>query len=309
MAVGVGNGKILLFGEHAAVYGYPALGTSIPLQTRIEYVPGDDDVVFEGVPDEYHQRLRSLIERIGNVLHASKTRGRYSVSSTIPVGSGMGSSAALCAAIARVLSSGNGMGAREIDELWTAANEGEKLFHGTPSGIDTGLALRDGVYSFRGRSGGLPEAEEMPGLGAALLVATEPRIRPTGDLIADLAQRVRKEANGAGAALQSLGEVADNAIDLLKSAAGDKPSALGSLADTAHSTLDDLGLSTPAINRYLKEGRTLGALGGKISGAGGGGACFLLFPGTSAAHQAAKELKLCISAEKIDITIHGAFRV
>lgn len=309
VALGTGRGKILLFGEHAAVYGYPALGATISLETRVEYTPGSQGIFLLDAPDKHHQRLEELIRVIARELTGNDTDGdgTYRLSSTIPPGSGMGSSAAVSAALTRAIAEEHAPG-QPLATTWAVANAGEKIFHGTPSGIDTGLALRSGIVAFRKSTPeALPDAEPIPGIDAYILVATVPRHESTGAIIASLKERIARDKEEAGRALGALGGFTESAVDVLKLGNETAAASLGKLADQAHFILDSLELSTPEINTFLEEGKAAGALGGKISGAGGGGACFLVFPSRSSAKDTELYLKDYIHSTEKNLTIHGVF--
>ena len=100
MGVAVARAKLLLFGEHAAVYGHPAVGYSLPWPLQVVHSPGDQ-WEFPGL-GPYEPAVRTLVTWL--VDQARKEGlptlrpGRLEFSTEIPVSSGFGSSGALCAA-------------------------------------------------------------------------------------------------------------------------------------------------------------------------------------------------------------------
>jgi mevalonate kinase len=90
--------------------------------------------------------------------------------------------------------------------------------------------------------------------------------------------------------LRELGNIADRAIGILEKGDVRRTADLGVLALRAQDTLKDLGLSTPILDMLLEKGKSAGALGGKLSGAGGGGAFFLLYPDAESAGEGADYL-------------------
>jgi mevalonate kinase len=221
-------------------------------------------------------------------------RGTLELTSEIPRGLGFGSSAALCVALASAVAArGGGSDARRI---WQWAHRAEQLFHGTPSGIDTGLALLGGLYSFHPHPPQLPDAERLPGIPLHLVVGAVPRKASAGALIGALREKVVARDQGVAAILERLGRLAAAAVEILSG--GNQPGTersavrdLGALAAKAQAVLSGLDLSTPELDTLLEEGRANGAFGGKLSGAGGGGAFFLVCPDAQAAGGVASALR------------------
>lgn len=203
------------------------------------------------------------------------------VRSQIPIGLGFGSSAGLCAAAERALT---GRAPAKCAAVWRGAHEREKVFHGTPSGADTGLAIHPGMgfLSWAEASGGLPSYEPLPVSDLHLVVAAVPRRGATKAQVAAIAERMRAGDNATNDALRHLGQCSRAARELTLRPR--LPAAeLGAVADAAQRLLAGLGLADPLQERLLRAGRSAGACGGKLSGAGGGGAFFLVCPGAAAA--------------------------
>ena len=198
------------------------------------------------------------------------------IRSQIPIGLGFGSSAALCVAAERALTSA-ALPPPSAAAVWRGAHERERVFHGTPSGADTGLAASPGIGSLTWKSGGggLPCYEPVPAVELHLVVAAVPRRGDTRAHVAAVAQRVRAGDTAIQDTLRRLGQCSTKARALLLRQ-GPPTAALGAVADHAQRLLTELGLSDPAQERLLQSGRSAGSSGGKLSGAGGGGACFLV---------------------------------
>ena len=268
--IGSARGKLLLFGEHAAVYGEPALGINLPWTAALRITPlsADQCPSYEWLPP----LPAALAAMLAEPPHAAEIEVR----SHIAIGLGFGSSAALCVAAERALA-----GARRTEPpasaIWRGAHEREKVFHGTPSGADTGLAAHPGVgfLSWTGGEGGLPRYESLPTSELHLVVGAVARRGDTRAQVAAVARRLRAGDGTAKDALRRLGRCSREARSLLLQPRMPAP-ALGALADAAHRLLSGLGLADPRQDRLLQAGRAAGACGGKLSGAGCGGACYLV---------------------------------
>ena len=279
---GSATGKLLLFGEHAAVYGHPALGISLPWRLELKIGPfsemgrAETSRVETGRGESRRgvDALPPLPEQLAAMLGTPRLHGLVEIRSQIPVALGFGSSAALCVAAERALA---GAAQRHTAAAaWRGAHERERVFHGTPSGADTGLAAVAGTgYLTWESGGGLPRHEPVPAAELHLVVAAVPRRGDTRAHVAAVAQRMRAGDTATRYALRRLGQFSTEARALLRDP-GPSANELGAMADRAQRMLAELGLGDSAQERLLHAGRTAGASGGKLSGAGGGGACFLV---------------------------------
>ena len=314
--LGCGRAKLLLFGEHAAVYAHPAVGLSLDTALRVQLHLQPESLQgwrFQGVQEEDREpilRVLDLLDELsGQGRENQRIGGTVKLESRIPRGLGFGSSASLCIALAAAVAAWRGQS--DLRRIWEWAHRAEALFHGTPSGIDTGLALLGGLYSFRPDPPRLPAAERLAGFALHLVVGAVPRRASAGALIGALRekviaadQRVRKILERLGALAAESGEILRARPDRgnVEAAAG----RLGQMALEAQEHLASLGLSTPELQRLLEEGRAKGALGGKLSGAGGGGAFFLICADSEKAAEVAAALQQLSRSLKLPTadTIH-----
>jgi len=286
--IGTASAKLILFGEHAAVYGHPAVGMALPESTTTNLFGKSADAWnVENIPREDRATVLEVLDRIERLLPIEPQRVRCSVqvSSNVPRGLGFGSSAALCGAFARALVG------RDGNSAWELAHAAERLFHGTPSGVDTGLSLMEGMCAVFPQPGGLPRAERLPPAPLWLVVAAVARNGACGALVARLAARMNEGDPAALAAVNALGAIARAALQALREPVGaDLASRVARLADDAMEHLRGVGLANPAQDRLLATGKRAGALGGKLSGAGAGGAFFLITADEESARSVARSV-------------------
>ncbi len=273
----VGYGKIILLGEHAVVYGYPALAAALDRGVTMAPVPTPAggslrldlrswDLAVRAEDD--HPVARSL-DAIADELEAGHPPLSLIGDAQIPPGAGLGSSAALAVAVARALLT---YLKRPIDvaTLTRAAGASEALVHGKPSGVDVALAIAGGIGVFR-RSTGLRSLTGVPPL--RVLVGASGVPRSTATMIERVATATRAQADDPR--LRELGALTDTGTAALLAA---DTRVLGAAMNRAHVLLADLGVSTPQLDALCASARTAGAHGAKLTGAGGGGAVIAVAP-------------------------------
>jgi mevalonate kinase len=243
--IGRAPGKVILLGEHAVVYGEPALAAAIDRHLTVAVEPA---------------RTTDCPDAFVAIAREAGWSGGFSVeiTSEIPFGSGLGSSAALGVALARAFKPGC-----SAEEAARLAMHLERAVHGKPSGVDPAASAHGGIIFFqKGRV-------ERVCASAWICVLESGIERGTRTTVLGLAERRESDAV-IDRSIRSLGEVARQGRALLE--LGDF-GALGKAFDTAHSYLrDGLQVSCPELERAVDSLRKAGALGAKLTGAGGGGA-------------------------------------
>lgn len=259
MGTGTGLGKLILLGEHAVVHGHPAIAAGISLRTRIELHPRSGATQVVSCPfqdDRLGQALAVALPADGLAVH---------IESNLPVGRGMGSSAALAVALVRARASLEG---RELD-FETLHREGfaiERVFHGNPSGLDHAVSALGGVVLYRRDRD--PEPLSMKPLEVVVLDSGE-----SGNT-AELVAAVARQRPDIDPLLERLGAIAEDRAPRLDDTEG-----LADAMNEAHQLLGQLGVSTPKLDSLVSLARAHGATGAKLSGAGGGGVVLALTPG------------------------------
>jgi mevalonate kinase len=267
-ARGTGHGKVILLGEHAVVHGRPAIAAALDrgVTVTVTDLPRSPEL-DERATEAFHQMADEA--GVGR-LHARSE-------SDLPMGAGLGSSAAFSVAAARALLLWSGQHHPTAQDVLWLAGIGESVFHGNPSGVDAAIAARGGVIRFR--RGAPPDVTSLPApQGIPLVVADTGDRASTKDQVAAvtaLYQENWKSKLAIGALLDVLEALAGTAEGFLASGSWAK---LGKSFDAAQSILVRLGVGTPRLNDGCQLARAAGALGAKLTGGGGGGCLIALAP-------------------------------
>ena len=271
-------GKVILLGEHAVVYGVPALAVGIDRGARARAVPsgpgpsrllvsGWNIAVREDHPDhDLARAFRALLEA-ARAHSPSLDAHEVEVEASLPPGGGLGCSAAIGVAIARALCPHAGH-----DAVQAQAMAWEQVFHGNPSGVDAAVAARGGCVLFR--RGEPMETVRVRG-PLQLCVGNTGRASSTKAMVEGLARLRATQEDVVDRAFEAVRALVLSARVAIE--AGDRPT-LGRLMDRNQILLGSLFLSTPEIETMCDLARRAGALGAKLTGAGGGGCVVALVP-------------------------------
>ena len=278
---GVACGKVILLGEHAVVYGVPALAVGIDRGARAEVKPleaGPCRLLVRGwnmsvrENEEHHDLARAFRALLDAAREDQPGLPPCSVEveADLPPGGGLGCSAAMGVAIARAIEP-----TLPDDALQERAMAWERVFHGNPSGVDAAVAARGGCVFFRKGEA----LERVRVRGTMHLCIGSTGIASSTKAMVDAVARFRaRRPEEAARSFEEVRVLVQNARVAVE--AGDR-FALGRLMDLNQTLLAGLMVSSPGIERLCALAREAGAMGAKLTGAGGGGCVVALVPSTA----------------------------
>ncbi len=298
-------GKAILFGEHAVVYGEPALAIAIDARVSVSLEPCQGDWKIDGYPldSSRHPHIAYLKNAI---LGDNSEPYSIQISSELFPAAGLGSSAALSSACSAAMLSiiGQPLDLEKISEFSHLAEAAAQAGRASPT--DTSTATLGGCVFVSDkkeqssewrytRSLETPEGERNwevhsvtlpPSVNDLWLVVGYTGIHsPTGDMVAGLAERLAKHPEKM-TDISRMGELARNGVDALSN--GDF-TMVGELMNEAHQLLAGVGVSCQELDDMVEVARR-SSLGAKMTGAGGGG-CMLALTTNPEETSAALEMR------------------
>jgi mevalonate kinase len=316
-------GKVYLFGEHAVVYGEPAVPCAIERRARVSVERRDDDALrvdardlqLEGFTVQYEGGPEgrpdvdvedSLVEAAMGYVEAAVAQVRdaadapeagfdVTIESAIPLGGGLGSSAAV--AVASIAAGTRELGvdlspAAIADRAYQVENE---VQDGQASRADTFCSAMGGAVRVEGDDCRTIGSPEIP-----FVVGFDGGAGDTGELVAGV--RDLKDAYGfAAGTVENIGDLVRAGEDLLERGEVDE---LGRLMDVNHGLLSALGVSSRSLDGMVWAARDAGASGAKLTGAGGGG-CIVALDDSDATLDALRYSTHCEEAFRAELAAEG----
>ncbi len=279
-------GKAILFGEHAVVYGQPAIAIPVTqVQTKAYIFPRiadpsgeiqieapaiDLDAKLSGLPENHSIRL--LITLLAAELRLNKLPAFHlKITSTIPVAAGLGSGAATSVAVIRALSAFLGSPLPN-DRVSALAYEIEKSYHGNPSGIDnTVITYAQPLFFIREQPFELLQVSHP----LTFLIADSGVKSSTSQVVGQVRAGWQKEPERYLRIFSAIGEISRAGRSEIQLGSHQ---ILGELMNENHRYLQEISISCPEVDRLVSAALSAGAYGAKVSGAGQGGNMIALVP-------------------------------
>lgn len=296
MGEGSGYGKVILFNEHFVVYGIPAIASAIGSKTtaKVELSDGkgwsiqDERPATPGYKEEKLDHQKDSTERILKAagIDTNITSLKIILGGDLKAASGVGASAASCAAIARALSHQFNLGLSE-EKINEIAYEGEKGYHGTPSGIDNTAATYGGLIWFQK---GEPNVMNRLKLKepVEIVMGNTGVVANTKAAVAGVKERKDKESKKYE---KIFNEAKDLALEARKALESNDLKAVGLYMNRNHELLQEIEVSSKDLDFLVELARNNGALGSKMTGGGLGGYMVALTPGKEAQEKVAKAIE------------------
>ncbi len=280
--------KLILLGEHAVVYGYPAIAmpfTGLQMRAMLEpcilkphgmqvRIP---ELKIDAPVESLHMDhpVRKAIDLTLQALEIDRYPSAIlRVRSEIPFYSGLGTSAALAIVLIKTLSAFLGH-PLEAEVVNTLAYEVEVGNHGTPSGIDnTVISYQKPLRYVKGEAPQLV----MPVQTLTFLVGDTGLQKSTADTVAELGRRYQEDQKTIQVVLDRIGKAVEHGFEAIK--AGDEKE-LGAAMNANQKELKALDLSCAELDHLIAAAISAGALGAKLSGGGRGGHMLALVPQAS----------------------------
>ena len=281
---GKAAGKVILLGEHAAVYDRPVLAVPIEdavgvrieeAESGVEFTaPGWDINVRFSAEGGAPQGAAAIIALIMSRLGIQSKACRIALVSRVPKAMGLGASASMAVAVIRGFDSllGIGLSNEQVNELAFAC---EELSHGTPSGIDNTVATYGRPLLYRKG----PPAEFSPvelQEPLPLVIAASGVAGYTREQVAGVRRRFEANEQSYNAVFDEIGRLSKSGANALQRA---DYQGLGAMMNICHGLLNAIEVSTPELEKMVSIARSAGATGAKLTGSGGGGSIIAICPG------------------------------
>lgn len=281
---GIGFGKAILFNEHFVVYGIPSIVSAIGNYTLAKIEPWDKKQIFiednrKATPNYKEDKIdqqKDSLQRIIKKMNVDQTKHGFKIilEGNLYCASGIGASAASCVAIARALSTYFDMNLND-DEINDIAYEGEKGYHGTPSGVDNTASTYGGLIWFqRGEENAIERLRiQNP---VEIVIGNTGKVANTQAAVAGVKQRKEQHVEKYNEIFHQAENIAYLSKDAIEN--GDLK-AIGKLMNENHKLLQQIEVSSRELDFLVSIAREKGAYGAKLTGGGLGGNIIALTPG------------------------------
>ena len=262
-------GKIFLFGEHAVVYGKTAIACAIDLRAHVS-VEEAPSVQMKGLSGENvelnsgkHPYIYAVAEKFKNFTDHKGVC--IDIRSDIPVGSGLGSSAAVTIATIKALDTFYGSNL-SLEDIAHMGHQVETEVQGRASPTDTFVSTYGGMVQ-------IPDRKKIGYYDMMIVIGNTGKFSSTRKVVSNVAALKERHPSVIGQIMDTIGHLAETGVDYLKD--GDFAT-VGELMNINQGLLDSIGVGSKELSELVYASRKAGSLGSKITGAGGGGCMIAL---------------------------------
>jgi len=279
MGIGKGYGKTILFGEHFVVYGLPAIASALDTYTiaNVKVVEGNGWTVDDQRPatpgykkkkkDEAMRSIQNVIEHLN--IDITNQKLEITFKGNLMAASGVGASAAQCTSLARAFNDTFNL-KLDDEKINKTAYEGEKAYHGTPSGIDNTASTYGGLIWFiKSLSGSKNTMDRMKASKKMhLVIANSGITASTTEVVADVRRLKEENLEKFEKIFKKYKIIAEEAKVALINGDINKT---GILMNENQNLLREITVSGEANEKLVDIALQTGALGAKMTGTGRGG--------------------------------------
>ncbi|WP_435358281.1 mevalonate kinase [Haloarchaeobius sp. DFWS5] len=318
-------GKVYLFGEHAVVYGEPAIPCAVERRATVTVEERSDarlrvdakDLQLEGFTVEYGetggdpaveapnpmleaatQYVDGAVSQARDAADAPEAGFDVTVESDIPLGAGLGSSAAVVVATIAAAASELGVDLDPREVADRAYQVEADVQDGQASRADTFCSAMGGAVRVEGDDCRTLDAPDLP-----FVIGYDGGSGDTGELVAGV-RELRDEYDFAADTVAAIGDLVREGEALLEREDEGALTELGRLMDFDHGLLEALGVSARSLDSMVWTAREAGALGAKLTGAGGGG-CIVALDATDATETALTYEAACEQVFRAELATDG----
>ncbi|MFC2064342.1 mevalonate kinase [Chloroflexota bacterium] len=285
-------GKLMLFGEHAVLQGYPCLVTSVDLRYQVSIATIKDPVISIQTPQlenrcEYfsisiedlskdslkQDETKFVLAVLQEMVQRSGYRKGLRIQTNGPINSyGLGSSSAISVASVHAFAELFSM-QLSLEDVFQTAYEAVLKVQKTGSGFDVAAAIYGGTIRYQiGKAIQKLNVDRMP-----LVIGFSGKKVSTVDLVDNVEKSKKRNPEVYKTFFQAIGEITETAQNALLE---EDWRGLGRLADRNQEVLENMCVSAPALERSITAAKKAGAFGAKLSGAGGGDCMFAICNGS-----------------------------
>lgn len=277
---GLAHAKAILFGEHSVVYGAPAIAVplhGLEVQVEMRSTPGSETRIeselFAGSAAAAPSLMGPVVAATRAALEATgdpEEHVQLRIRSAIPHGRGLGSSAAVAAAVARTAADQHGV-SLSAEALHRIVQRAESVAHGNPSGIDARAVAASGPIRFQG---GEVSAVRV-GSPLTFVIADSGASGSTAEAVEGVRELRSSNPRVVDGIIARLAELTEESLGDLGAGAAEE---LGARMLEAHRLLGRLGVGTADLDALVNAATAAGAHGAKLTGGGLGGCVLALAP-------------------------------